>query len=109
MPPPQRPPKLDDEVLTQRVRDAAASGRYRILPHARQRCDERDVSAVDIAHALAQGHRVRARDRFEQAWRAWSYCFEGKTVDDERLRVIVAFDDWVLIVTVVRLGDHKER
>lgn len=67
------------------MQDAAVTGRYRILPHARQRCDERDVSAADIEHAVAQGHRVRARDRFEQAWSAWSYCFEGKTLDDGRL------------------------
>jgi hypothetical protein len=39
---------------------------------------------------------------------AWSYCFEGATIDGDDLRVIVAFEDWMLIVTVVRLGIHEE-
>ena len=85
-----------------------ASGRYRILPHARQRCTERDVAAADMENVLEAGHRVRVRDRFEEPYAAWSYCYEGKAIDGENLRVVVAFEDWMLVVTVVRLSDNKE-
>jgi hypothetical protein len=89
--------------LLDRVAQAVASGRYRILPHARQRCDERKVSAPDIETALEGGRYVPRRDRFDERQGDWSYCFEGASVDGDRLRVIVAFEDWMLVVTVVAL------
>ena len=98
-----RRPKLDREELVKRVREAVSSGRYRILPHARQRCDERNVSAPDIEYALEKGHPVPRRDRFDASVGDWSYCFEGRSVDQELLRVVVAFDGWMLLVTVIRL------
>jgi len=85
------------------VAQATASGQYRILPHARQRCTERDVSIADIESALENGRHVPRRDRFDERCGSWSYCFEGRSVDDDRLRVVIAFEDWMLVVTVVLL------
>lgn len=101
-------PKLGKSELFQRVRDAIKTGEYRILPHARQRCSERNVSAPDIESALETGRYVPRRDRYDEPSGAWSYCFEGPTVDGERLRVVVAFEDWMLVVTVVRLDGGAE-
>ena len=88
--------------------EAVGTGRYRILPHARRRCSERDVAAADIENALERGRRVARRDRYDERFEAWSYCFEGPTVDGEALRVIVAFEEWMLVVTVVRLGGRED-
>ena len=103
-----RPPKIAEAELAQRVLQAVTSGRYRILPHARQRCTERDAAAADIENVLDAGHRVRVRDRFEGHYAAWSYGYEGKAIDGEQLRVVVAFEDWMLVVTVIRLNESKE-
>ncbi|MFT5433662.1 MAG: hypothetical protein ACI9OJ_004369 [Myxococcota bacterium] len=103
-----RPAKIVKEKLLERVRDAVASGSYRILPHARQRCTERDVSAPDIERALEWGHHGPKRDRYDEPYEEWSYCFEGRSLDEERLRVVVAFDDGCCVVTVVRLDDSWE-
>jgi Domain of unknown function (DUF4258) len=100
-----RGPKLKKDELVTLVVEAIASGRYRILPHARQRCTERDVSAADIECAMSSGHSVPSRDRYDTLTNDWSYCFEGYTIDEERLRVVVAFESWMLVVTVVRLDD----
>ena len=100
---PVRNPKLEKEELVAQVAEAVASGRYRILPHARQRCAERDVAAADIECALENGHPVPRRDRYDTLAGDWSYCFEGRTVDEDALRVVVAFEEWMLVVTVVRL------
>ncbi len=101
------PPKLPRAELLQRVAEAISSGNYVILPHARQRCSERDVAAPDIEHALETGHPVPRRDRFDDAYDSWSYAFEGPTVDDTPLRVVVAFDGPMLIVTVVRMDGQE--
>lgn len=102
-----RPVKLERHDLVAKVQDAISTGRYRILPHARQRCTERQVAAPDIEYALECGHPVPRRDRYDEGGRSWSYCFEGPTVDREPLRVIVAFEDLMLVVTVVRLTARR--
>lgn len=107
MPKRPRPPKLDHTTLVERVRAAVDSGQYRILPHARLRCTAREVAAADIEHALLKGHAVPKRDRYDEPYESWSYCFEGLTVDEVHLRVVVSFDDWMLVVTVVNL-DMKD-
>lgn len=101
-------PKLERQELLDRVAQALATGEYRVLPHARQRCSERDVSVPDIEAALEQGHHVPRRDRYDDRLASWSYCLEGHSVDRESLRVIVAFEGWMLVVTVVRLGIGEE-
>jgi hypothetical protein len=103
-----RTPKLERDELLRRARQAVESGEYRILPHARQRCAERDVAAPDIENALLEGRHVAKRDRFDEPHGAWSYCFEGPSVDGERLRIIVAFDGWMLIVSVIRPDQDDE-
>ncbi len=103
-----RVPKLEPKLLLDLVAQAVATGRYRILPHARQRCSERDVSAADIEAALENGRHVPKRDRFDEGHGSWSYCFEGRSVDDDSLRVVVAFEDWMLVVTVVLLDRDAE-
>ncbi len=103
-----RTPKLPDDALLRKVRDAVASGEYRILPHARQRCSERDVAVPDIENALVSGRHVPRRDRYDEPYSAWSYCFEGASVDGEPLRVVVSFDGWMVVVTVVRLGNEED-
>lgn len=100
-----RKTKLARAALLERVRAAINDGEYRILPHARQRCSEREVSAPDIENALESGRHVARRDRYDEAYADWSYCFEGPSVDGVDLRVVVAFDEWMLIVTVVRIGE----
>jgi hypothetical protein len=97
-------PKLPRRDVLDRVAQAITIGRYRILPHARRRCTERQVSAPDIEAALEKGRYVPRRDRYDEQHRDWSYCFEGATVDGDPLRVVVAFEDWMLVVTVVLLG-----
>jgi hypothetical protein len=98
-------PRLRRSVLVTRVRKAARRREYLMLPHARQWSLERSVRAPDIEHALLHGHPVPSRDRFVKERGRWSYCFEGKDVDGRELRVIVAFQGLMLVVTVVRLAE----
>ena len=103
-----RPAKLGRAELRARVAWALGTRQYRILPHARQRCSERGVTATSIAAVLEGGQDVPWRDRYDVPHRNWSYCFEGAGIDGEDLRVVVAFRDWMLVVTVVRLGGDRE-
>ncbi len=101
---PTRPPKIEGALLLRIVRNAVRTGQYALKPHARQRCRERDLPASFVAWALETGRHVPSRDRYETRHGAWNYCIEGPSPDGAALRVIVTFQDWMMVVTVVRLG-----
>lgn len=102
-----KPLKTEEKSLIDRVRKSIASGDYVILPHARIRCTERDVSAADIEQALENGRRIKMRDRFDETLQRWSYAYEGNSIDGEPLRVIIAFIQKLAVVTVVKLEGSK--
>lgn len=99
--------KIDEKTLINSVKKSIATGDYVILPHARIRCTERNVSVPDIEHALEQGRRVKKRDRFDDALQRWSYTYEGDSIDGESLRVVITFIQKLAVVTVVKLGDDQ--
>lgn len=87
------------------IKTSLESGHYIILPHARLRCKERRVLPRDIEFVLAKGHRIKSRDKFDTSYGSWSYVFEGKTIDERDLRVVIILDEKLKIVTVVILED----
>lgn len=95
--------KIDEKLLLDNVKKSIAIGDYIILPHARIRCTEREVSAADIEYALETGKRIKIRDRFDKVLQRWSYAYEGSSIDGEPLRVIITFIQKLAIVTVVKL------
>lgn len=99
--------KAGEEELGRAIRKAMDLGRYVILPHARQRCRERQVDDLDIQFVLEHGRRVKARDKYDSFLDAWSYCLEGQTLDERSLRVIIALLEHLVVVTVVVLEEKK--
>lgn len=84
------------------------SGRYRDTRHAADRKEEREITLMDVKHAIREGWHERARDRFQEEYDSWSYAIRGKTVDKRDLRVIVAFEpdpdgELLLLVTAIDL------
>jgi len=104
--PSPNPPKLGN--LHKVVRECIEQGRYRDTTHGSERKVERSISLLEILHVLKRGRHVPKRDKYELEYGdyGWSYCFEGKTIDERLLRVVVAFDEetQMLIVTAVELG-----
>mgnify|MGYP003537893633 FL=1 len=95
--------KIDEKSLNDKIKTSIAKGDYIILPHARIRCTERDISAADIEYALAKARRVKIRDRFDEVLQRWSYAYEGNSIDGESLRVVITFIQKLAVVTVVKL------
>lgn len=102
-----KPVKIDEKSLIDNVKKSIVTGDYLILPHARIRCTQREVSAADIEYALEKGRRIKRRDRFNEELQRWSYAYEGNSIDGEPLRVIIAFIQKLAVVTVIKLGDIK--
>ena len=59
----------------------------------------------DIEVVIKRGKRIKARDKFDNIYNSWSYVFEGKTIDERELRVVIIIDNKLQIVTVIILED----
>lgn len=91
--------------LLARIKEKAADGDYLILPHAIQRGLERQISDMDITHALVTGEHESHRDVYRSDFRAWNRAIKGHTIDGRLIRVVVSFDeDYMIIITVFPLG-----
>lgn len=50
------------------------------------------------------------KDKYASDYKEWNYCIEGVDIDGFKIRMIISFRDLeMLIITVIRLGDHYER
>jgi hypothetical protein len=52
---------------------------------------------------LKNGNREEEKELFDVKKQMWKYAIRGKTIDGVNLRVIVAFEEEMIIITVVRL------
>ena len=45
----------------------------------------------------------KAKDSYNQAHSSWTYAYTGNTVEAKKLRIIVAVEDGLVIVTLIEL------
>lgn len=97
---PKRPPK--DVGDREKAIDCIKNGKYRYTSHGNDRKLERQVTELDALHVIKTGWRVPKRDEYCLINKSWTYAYEGETLQNELLRVIVGFvGDIMVIVTVV--------
>ncbi len=90
--------------IAQQIRKLAEAGNIFLSKHAQQRHQERAISKDEATYVLETGDHVSDRDRWEARHNSWSYCVEGRTIDDRLLRIIVAIEpDGLLVVTLIEL------
>lgn len=96
-------------IIETKIKD----GKYVFTCHAEQRRSERQILDEEVLNVLENktGYTrrwVKAKDSFESPYFSaqctWRYCIEGKTIDGDLIRIIIAFDqDLMPIITVIRL------
>ncbi len=97
------PSKKIEIALLQRVKEHVHEGSYVLVRHAILRKDERQIHLPHILHVLKNGRHEKEKDFFDIKRQIWKYAVRGKTVDGVDLRVIVAFEEKMLIITVIRI------
>lgn len=98
-----RSPKIENVIG--KAKQAIAKGLYRYTAHAESRKFERMITEEDALHVIENRWRVQLRDDFCEIHQSWKYAFEGETLQDELLRVIIGFDEnMLLIVTVINIS-----
>jgi hypothetical protein len=55
-----------------------------------------------VLYVLKTGAREDSKDLFDVKRQIWKYAIRGNTTDEISLRVIIAFEDEMIIITVMR-------
>jgi hypothetical protein len=97
-------PKLEN--LLEQVRQHVDDDAYDLSEHAKSRMAQRDVDLPEVVYALRHGWHERRKDKYDEAYQAWNYAIRGKTVDERKLRVVVTFEENMLLVTVIDLDQE---
>jgi len=100
----KRPEKLESRELLERVRQAIESGDYLDTRHAQDRRSQREISRLEMESVLKTGRHEKAKDQFHEAYEAWNYAIRGKTIDKRDLRVVVSFEEKMLVITAIEIG-----
>ena len=98
-----------DDILGE-VRKYVVARKYRITNHAQERQEKHKITLPDLLFVLSNGFHEKDKTLFDNVFQTWKYAIRGKTIDrTEELRVIVAFEGEMAIVTIIRLNKKKER
>ncbi len=99
----KRPAKIEN--VLELARECIESGKYLPTFHAECRQLERDITLLDALYVIKHGYRELKHDQFKDEWMAWNYAISGNTLQDEKIRVIISFDDKkkLLIITVINI------
>lgn len=102
----KRPTKIENVI--QLANECIAAGRYLPTFHAECRQFERDITLSDALYVIKHGYRELKHDQYQEEWLAWNYAISGNTLQDEKIRVIVSFEDKkkLLIITVINISKH---
>ena len=106
-----KPSKVED--LMEEVSNHVNNGTYVYSHHALERQGQRNVIDPEVEHVLLTGWWDKQNDRRSaEHGDEWTYAIRGRTIDQRRLKIIVAFDEeeppWLVVVTVIDLDGESE-
>lgn len=91
---------LDDAILLQLRREKIKLGQYRISKHATEQQEKRGIDLPDILHVLKYGIH-ETKKTLSSCTGVWKYAIKGKIEDTRIIRVIIAFAEDMIIITVI--------
>ena len=97
------------ENILEVIKKSIQSKNYRFSKHAINRGEERAISFKDALDVLKNGFHNEKKTSFDPKRRTWKYAIEGIIDDAIDVRVIVAFESGMVIITVIRLVKKKVR
>jgi Domain of unknown function (DUF4258) len=97
-------PKIID--LIWHVRELVENGALRYSAHVEERMAQREIIKPEVEFILRKGHHNPEKDKFDEEYESWDYAIEGKTIDNRKLRIIIAFvEPNILVVTAINLDN----
>jgi len=107
----QKPNKKTDAELWTLITKMISVGNYVFLKHAHDRLKDRNISDIDVLDILEnkprrKRKRNKRKDVLLSGYSDWNYCIEGNDLDSGKIRIIISFDDeLMLVITVIRIDN----
>lgn len=95
-------PKHDENLLA-KIKKYVANGKYRVSKHAIKRQNEREINLPKVLYVLTHGYHEENKSLFDTKFQTWKYAIRGKTIDGIDARIVIAFADDLIIITVIRV------
>lgn len=92
---------LDDRRLKDEILHHIRTGKYRLTEHAADEQKDGNLDLQDTLRILKTGKHEKAKTRLEDF--IWRYAIRGKTEEGREARIIIAFVDEMIIITVIDL------
>jgi hypothetical protein len=109
----KKPDKKNDAELWKLIPEKISSLDYLFVDHAKDRLKTRkilDIEVLDILENKAGRNRKRnkSKDIYNPDRSDWNYCIEGFGLDHEKIRIIISFDEsLLLVITAIRLNNSE--
>jgi hypothetical protein len=78
-------------------------GTYIVSAHALERQNQRLLDLKDVLYVLKTRSREENKDLFDTKRQLWKYAIKGKTTERVMIRIIVAFEEEMVIITAMRI------
>lgn len=100
----KRPLQIVD--LHAKICECIDTGKYVHSYHALERQKSREIGLEDILYVLKHGIHEKHKTTFDNDFQTWKYAIRGKTLDNDDISVIIAFDDSGMIIITVMYVLH---
>ena len=94
---------LTDAQLLKAIHKHLAEDRYRVTKHADAELKNDNLDLLDVVHVLKTGKHDHSKTGLDTHRQIWKYAIEGRIEDARKIRVIIAFIEEMLIITVMEL------
>lgn len=105
-----KPKKKTKQELFDSIEIAIKTGNYIFTEHgelrSKQRKNVNDLQIIKILNSKTKKHDA-ARDYYQEGYTDWNYHILGKTINHEKIRIVLSFDsNLMLIITVINLDEQ---
>jgi len=98
---------LDDVQLKQAIWQHIKNETFVLTKHAAEEQKKDGIDLQDTLHILMTGIHEREKTGFDNRLQSWKYAIRGKTESLETARVIIAFANKMMIITVIKLRKNR--
>lgn len=93
--------------ILEKIKKLIESDNYIFTEHALNRQNERIIMPLDVLYVLKNGRHEEDKTSYSVKHQCWHYAITGNTTEGINLRVIITFEDELIIITVIKLTKHK--
>ena len=94
----------DDARLKREIWKHLECETFEFTWHALEEQKKDKIDYRDTLHVLKHGVHEKEKTGFDNKFQVWKYAIRGKTEDSKIVRIVIAFREKMMIITVIKLN-----